>query len=39
MRLGVRQAQLARVVGVSAMAVTQWERGRSSPPGSTARPS
>lgn len=30
-RLGLSQAKLARLVGVSAMAVTQWESGRSSP--------
>lgn len=30
-RLGLSQARLARLVGVSAGAVVQWERGRSAP--------
>jgi hypothetical protein len=32
-RLGLSQATLARLVGVSAGAVVQWERGRSAPAG------
>lgn len=32
-RLGLTQAALARLVGVSGTAVVQWERGRSSPSG------
>ena len=32
-RLGLSQTKFARLVGVSAVAVAQWERGRSSPSG------
>lgn len=32
-RLGLSQARLSRLVGVSAAAVVQWERGRSAPSG------
>jgi DNA-binding transcriptional regulator YiaG len=36
-RLGVSQAALARLAGVSTGAVTQWERGRSVPSGQNRR--
>jgi len=36
-RLGLSQTGLARLVGVSAAAVTQWERGRSVPSGQNRR--
>lgn len=36
-RLGLSQVQVARLVGVSATAVVQWERGRSAPAGPNRR--
>lgn len=36
-RLGLSRAKLARLVGVSAVSVAQWERGRSSPSGTNRR--
>lgn len=37
LRLGLRQSGLARLVGVSAGAVVQWESGRSAPAGQNRR--